>query len=108
MAETHVERVHTENVVLDIGGHTGALIIYTDDDRCSEEIELSPKESESSRVHNQVHERRFHGHSVFAAVYPDLKAGDYIIWQNESTPAGEVTIVGGEVATVDWRSAKSK
>jgi hypothetical protein len=104
MAETHAERVHTEIIVLDIGGDTGALIIYTDDDRCGDEIELSPEGSESSRAHNQVHERRFHGHSVFAAVYPDLKAGDYIIWQNDSTPAGEVTIIGGEVAEVDWRS----
>jgi hypothetical protein len=107
MAETHVERVHTQNVVLDIGGDTGALIIYADEDRCSEEIELSPKEREASRMHNQVHERRLHGHAVFAAVYPDLQAGDYIIWKNDTTPAGGVTIVGGEVATVDWRSPYS-
>ena len=104
MAEIHVERVHTENVVLDIGGNIGALIIYTDEDWRGEEIELSPKGNASQRVHNQVHERRINGRSVFAAVYPDLQAGDYDIWRNDSTPGGSVTIVGGEVATVDWRS----
>ena len=107
MTERHVERVHTEQVVLDIGGDIGALIIYTDEDRRGEEIELSLKENDAQRVHNQVHERRFNGHAVFAAVYPDLRAGEYILWENDLMPAGRVTIVGGDVATVDWRSWNS-
>lgn len=106
MAETRVERVHTENVVLDIGGDIGALLIYTDEARRGDEIELSPKGKPSERVHNQVHERAFGGHSVFAAVYPALRAGDYDIWKDDTERAGDVTIVGGAVASVDWRSTK--
>jgi hypothetical protein len=103
MTETNLERIHTEPVVLAIGGDIGALIIYTDEDRRGDEIELSPK-GEARRVHNQVHERSFNGRTVFAAVYPELRAGDYDIWKDDSTRAGSVTIVGGGIATVDTRS----
>ncbi|MBV9282396.1 MAG: phospholipase [Chloroflexi bacterium] len=110
MGEEHSERVHTERAVLDIGGEIGALVIYTDGDRCGDEIELSPRGigdpqgATQHRFHNQVHERRAGGRSVFAAVYPGVRAGEYDIWQDESIRAGSVTVVGGEVAEVDWRS----
>lgn len=103
MSETHVERVHTESPVLDIGGDIGALIIYTDHHSVGREIELSPKGQSSHRFHNQVHERHFNGKSVFTAVYPSVHAGEYDIWGDSGTPADSVTIRGGEVATVDWR-----
>src|SRR6266699_3447548 len=43
MAETYVERVHTENAVLDIGEDIGALVIYTGQEMLGKEIEVSPK-----------------------------------------------------------------
>jgi hypothetical protein len=43
------------------------------------------------------------GRPVFAAVFPGLRADEYEIWENARKPSGTVTIVGGEVATVDWR-----
>ncbi len=51
----------------------------------------------------EVLERRINGRPVFAAVFPGLRAGDYDIWENAPNPSGTVTIVRGEVATVDWR-----
>jgi hypothetical protein len=36
-------------------------------------------------------------------VFPGLRAGDYDIWEDAAQSSGTVTIVGGEVATVDWR-----
>jgi hypothetical protein len=102
MTEMHVERVHTEKVVLDIGGDTGALIIYTDETWCGKEIEISLKAS-GHRLHNQVHERRFNGRSLWAAVYPGVKAGEYNVWDDDFT-AHAVRIKGGEVTTMDWRS----
>jgi hypothetical protein len=103
MTEMHVERVHTENVVLDIGRDIGALIIYTDETWRGKEIEISPKGSDH-RQHNQVHERRFNGRALFAAVYPDVKAGEYTVWQDDSTALGPIRIKGGEVTSIDWRS----
>ncbi|MDQ2744489.1 MAG: phospholipase [Chloroflexota bacterium] len=106
MAETHSQEVHTEQVVLDIGGSIGALILYTDEVLDHAEIELSPKGRTTERFHNQVHQRQFNGRSVFAAVYPHIEAGEYDIWDDSATPVDSATIRGGEVATVDWRGRR--
>jgi hypothetical protein len=103
MAERHSDRAHPESVVLDIGQDIGALIIYTEARLHGCEIEVSPRGSAATRVHVEVLERRINGQPVFAAVFPGLRAGDYDIWENSSSPSGTVTIVGGEVAMVDWR-----
>jgi hypothetical protein len=102
--EHYDDHVHTERVVLDIGGDIGALIIYTGPERRGDEIELSPIEHDTHRFHNQVHERRIGELTEFSAIYPEIRAGEYTIWGDDNTPAGVVTIVGGEVSTVDWRS----
>jgi hypothetical protein len=104
MAEIHVERVHTEPVILDIGGSIGALIILSDEEDRGREIEVSLQSPDAKRVHNQVHERRVHGVDIFAAVYPDLPEGDYDIWESDDQRAGRVRITGGQISTVDWRS----
>ena len=103
MAERHDDRVHTESVVLDIGQDVGALLIYTTAELRGREIEVSARAGGAKRVHVEVLERRVNGRAVFAAVFPGLRAGDYEIWENDPSPRGTVTIVGGEVATVDWR-----
>ena len=103
MSEERVDRVHSETVVLDIGQDIGALVIYTDAGLRGREIEVSPRGSDAKRVHVEVLERRINDQPVFAAVFPGLSAGDYEIWEKAQHPSGTVTIVGGEVATVDWR-----
>jgi hypothetical protein len=103
MAEQHIDRVHPETVVLDIGQDIGALVLYTDAELRGREIEVGPRGSDAKRVHVEVLERRINGRPVFAAVFPGLRAGNYDIWENAGNPNGTVTIVGGEVATVDWR-----
>jgi hypothetical protein len=102
MAEGHNDRVHSESVVLDIGQDMGALIIYPDAKLRGREIEVSPRGSVATRVHVEVLERRINDRPVFAAVFPGLRAGEYDIWVNAPNASGTVTIVGGEVATVDW------
>jgi hypothetical protein len=99
MHESHVERVHTEHAVLDIGGDIGALVIYTPAEWCGREIELSRPGEHGHRVHNQVHERSFNGRSLFAAVYPDLEQGRYDILDVDDRPVDAVTILGGQVTT---------
>ena len=102
MAEEHIDRVHPETVVLDIGQDVGALIIYTVPELRGREIEVSPRGSDRKRVHVEVLERRINGVPVFAAVFPGLRAGHWDIY-NGPSPSASVAIVGGEVATVDWR-----
>jgi hypothetical protein len=38
----------------------------------------------------------------YAAVYPDLTAGDYTIWRDATTALGVVTIEGGHVTSCHW------
>src|SRR5712691_6550093 len=96
------DRIHAEDLVLDIGKGVGALVIYTPVELREQEIEVS-REGESKRVHTQVHERVVNGRTMFAGVFPDLAAGRYVIWTDVPRPVNEVTITAGEVAEVDWR-----
>lgn len=105
MAEPYVDRVHTEPAVLDIGDDVGALVLYTMGEFRGKEIEVSPKGRDADRVHTAIWGREANGRVVYAGIYPALPAGDYIIWRDETTPGGEVTIVGGAIAEVDWRRA---
>jgi len=107
MAEQHIDRVHPERVVLDIGQDVGALMIYTEAALHGREIEVSPRGS-TTRVHVEVLERRISGRPVFAAVFPGLRAGDYDIWGDALNSSGTVTVAGGEVATVDWRQGDAE
>jgi len=91
--------------VLDIGGDIGALILYTDERFLDSEIEVSPVGDDERRVHTAIHERRVGERVVFAGVYPELAAGTYRIWTDDPALPDRVTIVGGEVAEVDWRAA---
>jgi hypothetical protein len=92
-------------VVLDIGAGTGALILHTPADLDGREIEISPNATPcAARTHSQVRERRTPASTRYAAVYPNLAAGDYTIWRNPVTPAGTVTITGGHITTCHWTS----
>lgn len=85
-------------VVLDIGGGTGALVLYTGAEDDDAEIEISPGTDPSApRSHNQVHPRRAPAGTVYSAVYPELSEGDYTIWRDPRTPEATITIRGGQI-----------
>ena len=101
MVETYLERVHTEQALLDIGEDIGALVIYTGEEWRGKEIQVSMKGSNTAPlVHTAIWERRFNGRTMFAGIYPSLPVGDYIIWTH---PSREVTICSGSVVEVDLR-----
>jgi hypothetical protein len=102
MAHSDSERVHSDPIVLDIGDHVGALIIYTRAELRNREIEVSPKGEDAHRIHTEVLEREINGKTLFTAVFAELPAGLYTLWGNATRSAGEITIVGGEIAEVDW------
>ena len=100
---TYWARTHSEHVVLNIGGNCGALVLYTRPEFHGREIEVSPLGLDAERVHTAVLERHVNGRTIFAAVYPELRAGHYRIWSEASSPVHTVTIGAGRVAEVDWR-----
>jgi hypothetical protein len=93
------------SVVLDIGGDTGALILHTPAEMLGREIGVTPASApEAHGTHSLVRERQVSGTITYAAVYPALPVGDYIIWHDRATPVGTVTITGGQVTSHHWPS----
>src|ERR1700687_1102186 len=91
------------SVVLNVGHNIGALVLHASADQDGREIELSLGGVPAApRTHSQVRERRAGGTVQYAAVYPGLTAGDYIIWRDRTTPLGVVTINGGHVSSYHW------
>jgi hypothetical protein len=88
-------------VVLDIGAGTGALVLNTAAGLDGHEIEISPCGG-GPRTHSQVRQRHIGGTVRYAAVYPGLQAGDYVLWRDPGTPGMTVTIAGGQVTSADW------
>jgi hypothetical protein len=91
------------SVVLNVGPGVGALVLHTPASLDGREIEISPCGiPEARRTHSQVRERRAGGSVQYAAVYPELAAGDYTIWRDATTPAGTVTIGEASVTSYQW------
>ena len=90
-------------VVLDIGGDFGALMLLAPESMALAEPEISPIGNDAARTHVAIRERQGPGGTRWAAIYPRLLAGQYTLWGLDGAPADRVTIVGGEVASVDWR-----
>ena len=96
--QPHQHAASADNLLLDIGGDTGALIIHTAAHRDQAEIEISAVGAGRPRTHNVVRRRQAAGGARYAAVFPDVPAGDYVVWRDDDTPAGTVTVRGGAVA----------
>jgi hypothetical protein len=94
------------SVVLEVGENIGALILATPPDLAGHEIEISPRTG-GPRTHSLVRERRTASRISYAAVYPALSAGEYTVWQQDGTPAGQVTIRGGQASHFRWPYAVS-
>lgn len=91
------------SVVLDIGGDIGALILAAPESMALVEIEISPAGRDAERTHVAIRERLGPGGKSWAAIYPALRAGEYTLWSTTGEPADRITIVGGQVAQLDWR-----
>jgi hypothetical protein len=90
---------NVDNLILDIGADTGALIIHAAVNRDQAEVEISPVGSEHARTHNIVRRREAVSGAVYAAVFPALAAGDYVVWRDAAIAAGTVVVHGGRVAS---------
>ncbi len=90
-------------VMVDVGPGAGALVIYTIDALRGQEIEISPKGSDHSRVHTDVLRRKTAAGYVCAAVFGSLTEGEYLLWHDALAGPLRVSIVGGHVTELDWR-----
>ncbi len=103
MTEHHREADFEHGVMVDVGPGAGALVIYTADELRGQEIEISPKGRDSSRVHTDVLRRKTAAGYVCAAVFGSLDEGEYQLWHPSRPDPVAVRIVGGQVMEIDWR-----
>jgi hypothetical protein len=89
------------SVVLELGEGVGALILDAPPGLHGHEIEISPVAG-GARTHSLVRERRTVTKTVYAAVYPALAEGDYVVWDEGGIPAGRVSIRGGRATRFRW------
>jgi hypothetical protein len=89
------------SVILELGMSVGALILDAPPDLHGHEIEISPVAG-GARTHSLVRERRTATKTLYAAVYPALAEGDYIVWDEDGIPAGRVSIRGGQATRFRW------
>jgi hypothetical protein len=89
------------SVVLELGEGVGALILDAPQELHGHEIEISPLPG-GPRTHSLVRERHTATNTVYAAVYPALAEGDYVVWGQDGIPAGRVSIRGGRATRFRW------
>ena len=91
------------SVVLDLGPHAGALVLHVQPELDGQEIDISLVGGAGEhRTHSLVRQRHVGGQVRYAAVYPDLPPGEYVVWRNALTPALGVAVRAGTVTTASW------
>ncbi|HJS96511.1 MAG TPA: hypothetical protein VJ741_19745 [Solirubrobacteraceae bacterium] len=88
------------SVALDIGDGRGALVLYPSERFRGREIEISSADGDGHRVHTGVHERHADARSMLTAIFGSLPAGEYRVWEDQTTPGPLVTVSEGAVAEV--------
>jgi hypothetical protein len=92
------------SVVMEIGGAIGAVVVHMPGGMEGDEIEVWPADGTGPLTHALVRRRHVGQRCRFAAVFPALEAGDYIlrsVRDRAATPR-KVTVLGGQVASADW------
>ncbi len=88
------------SVVLDIGPHAGALVLYTDEDLAGAEIEIRPGGAQWLGTHTAVRERHVGGRVLHAGVFGSLAARMYDLRLKGGGPGSfrlTVEVVAGAV-----------
>lgn len=95
---------HEGSVVLDIGGHTGAAVVYTPEGLAGQELEITPDGEPWAGTHTGVRPRERPDGVCFAAVFGSLPAGRYLlrVRGSGSEPDMGLTVDGGTVIEARW------
>jgi ABC-type Zn2+ transport system substrate-binding protein/surface adhesin len=90
-------------VMLDVGEHTGALVLRSSPARRGLEVEIHPDGQPDLRTHVWVLPREGRdGTTVFAAVFPRLTPGNYAVLEPDGQVATRVAVPAGVVTFPEW------
>jgi hypothetical protein len=106
--ETIPESSGVGSVVIDIGGDVGAAVVITPMALNGREIEIRPAGNEWDGTHVAVIPRHLGSETIYAALFPALKAGHYQVRERFGPPDGVVVdleVEGGIVQRFPWPEA---
>lgn len=106
--EQHFGPSHEGSVVLNIGGSIGALVLHTDEDLNGVEIDIHGVSAGTISTHSLVRPRELPQLTAYAAVYPDLPAGRYLVVGTAGHLDQDFVIDGGRVTELDWHGAEDR
>jgi hypothetical protein len=89
-------------VLVDVGEHTGALVLKAPAEREGLEVEIHPVSDPSRRTHVWVLPRVGREGTVYAAVFPSLPAGDYTVLEPDGSVATTVAVPPNQVTNATW------
>ncbi len=90
--------------LLSIGGHLGALTLYTAPELLGSDIQLIPDGLNALPSNGRVREHQLVDGVSFAAVYPYLPEGRYTIQGSRQ----KVSIISGRVTTLEYHDGCSR
>jgi hypothetical protein len=86
-------------VVLDIGGNVGALIVHLDDERLiGHELHVRPVGAVGDTTHTGIWQRRIGDRDEVLAIFPELVADTYDVFDMGGAVAAKLTVHGGAIA----------
>jgi ABC-type Zn2+ transport system substrate-binding protein/surface adhesin len=105
-AHVHVEAVApttpSRAVVINVGEHTGALVLASTASRSGIEVEIHPVTEPTARTHVWVLPREAPVGVVYAAVFPSLASGDYAILGLDGSIAEVISVPPNQVTHATW------
>lgn len=94
--------VPSRAVVINVGEHTGALVLASSAERSGIEVEVHPVSRPGARTHVWVLPREARDGVVYAAVFPSLASGDYAIVDVDGSIASVVSVPANQVTHATW------
>jgi hypothetical protein len=102
----HVEAVAptvpSRAVVMNVGEHTGALVLASNEQRSGMEVEIHPVARPDARTHVWVLPREVRDGVVYAAIFPSLECGDYAVVDVDGSIAEVIAIPANRVTHATW------
>jgi hypothetical protein len=90
-------------VVINVGEHTGALVLASSEPRSGLEVEIHPVSKPEARTHVWVLPREGRDGVVYAAIFPSLVSGDYAVLDIDGSIANVVAVPPNQVTHATWK-----
>lgn len=102
----HVEAVAPTDasraVVINVGEHTGALVLASTESRSGTEVEIHPVGEPNAHTHVWVLPREGREGIVYAAIFPSLESDDYALLGVDGSIVDVITVLPNRVTHARW------